>query len=102
MGLFDEENKKTEQTLVKKVKTMARRDKRIFYLNASILGVYGWQMAMPVLLCVILGRFLDKHFDVVHFSWTLNLIIIGFAIGIFNANRWVRKESGITKKKGKK
>ena len=102
MGLFDEENKKTEQLLTQKARVMSRRDKRVFYLNASILGVYGWQMAVPVLLGVILGRFLDRHLDMVHFSWTLNLIIIGFAVGVFNANRWVRKESGITKKKGKK
>lgn len=102
MGLFDEENRKTERVLVKKTRTLAKRNKRIFYLNASILGIYGWQMAMPVLLGILLGGFLDKHFGVVHFSWMLNLIIIGFGIGVFNANRWVHQEGVLKQKKQKR
>ena len=83
---FDDENKKTAQILKKKAQALGNRKNRTFYFNAAILSVYGWQMAIPVLLGIILGRFLDKHFTNDTFSWTLNLIIIGFAVGVFNAN----------------
>jgi len=101
MSVFDEENKKIKKTLVKKVRTMARRDTRILHLNAAILSVYGWQMAIPTLIGIILGRFLDRHFSIPYLSWTLNLIILGAVIGFFNANHWVKKE-GILKRKDKK
>lgn len=97
MAEFDEENKKTAHILKKKAQALNNRNNRIFYFNAAILSVYGWQMAIPVLLGIILGRFLDKHIPSDTLSWTLNMIIIGFAIGIFNANYWARKE-GIYKK----
>ena len=101
MSAFDEENKKIKKTLVKKARTMAKRDSRILHLNAAILSVYGWQMAIPTLIGVLIGRILDHHIPVAHVSWTLNLIIIGAVIGFFNANHWVKKE-GILKGKNKK
>ena len=97
MSEFDTENQKIAKLLQKKAHALNNRRNRIFYFNAAILSVYGWQMAIPVLLGIMLGRFLDKHLPSDTFSWTLNLIIIGFAIGIFNANYWIRKE-GITQK----
>ena len=97
MSEFDKENQKVAKILQKKAHALSNRKNRTFYFNAAILSVYGWQMAIPVLLGIILGRFLDKHFTSDTFSWTLNLIIIGFAVGIFNANYWIRKE-GIIKR----
>jgi ATP synthase protein I len=97
MSEFDKENQKVAKILQKKAHALNNRRNRIFYFNAAILSVYGWQMAIPVLLGIILGRFLDKHIPSDTFSWTLNLIIIGFVVGIFNANYWIRKE-GIIKR----
>ena len=104
MSEFEKENKKTATVLVHKAKLMQKREKRTFFFNAGVLSVYGWQLSIPVILGVILGRFLDKTFPDNFFSWTLNLILIGFAIGVFNANYWMHKEGVILqqKKKGKK
>ena len=93
MAIYDAENKKTERILVKKAKAMSNRKNRVFYMNAAILSVYGWQMAIPVLLGVILGQYLDKQFEPEHISWTLNLIIIGAVVGWSNATRWVHRET---------
>ena len=101
MKTFDRENRLAEKTLIHKAQTLSRRGNRQFYLNAAIIGVYGWQMAIPVLLGILLGTLLDKRVPVPHISWTLNLIIIGFGIGIFNATRWVRHEGLIKGKKPK-
>lgn len=95
MAEFDVENQKTAQILVDKAKALQHRRKRTLILNAALLGVYGWQLSIPVVLGVALGHFLDKIFHLDNFSWTLNLIFIGFIIGIINANRWLRKEGTI-------
>ena len=98
MGLFEDENRKTERVLIKKARALSNRKNRIFYFNAAKLSVYGWQMAIPVLLGILMGRFLDSHFPASHFSWTLNLIIIGFGVGFFNATRWVHQAGKVDKK----
>ena len=95
MSVFDTENKKTEHALVKKAKIMAKRDKRVFEFNTTVLGVYGWQMSIPMLLGILVGKWLDKNLPASHFSWTFNLIIIGAALGFYNANQWIKKETGL-------
>lgn len=102
MSEFDQENRKTAKVLMQKAKMLDNRKNRHLTLNASQLGVYGWQMAIPVLLGVMLGLFLDKELPSPSFSWTLNFILIGFVVGIFNANRWLKKEGIIARKKKKK
>ena len=101
MAIFDRENRLAEKMLIRKAQILSRRSNRQFYLNAAIIGVYGWQMAIPVLLGILLGTLLDRHVPIAHISWTLNLIIIGFGIGIVNATRWVRREGLIKGKKTK-
>lgn len=95
MAEFDVENRKTAQILVDKARALQHRHHRTLILNAALLGVYGWQLSIPVVLGVALGRFLDKVIPSETFSWTLNLIVIGFVIGVVNANRWLRKEGTI-------
>lgn len=100
MGDFNRLHHQTEKILIQKARVLSNRKNRTFYFNAAILSVYGWQMAIPVLLGIILGQFLDRKFPDTPFSWTLNLIIIGFVIGFINANHWIKKEGII--KRGKK
>ncbi len=102
MSAFDEANRKTARTLVKKAKAMEKRPERTFFLNAAILSVYGWQLSIPVLLGVALGQFLDRRFPSDMISWTLNCIFIGFIIGVLNANRWLHKEGRIRTEEDKK
>ena len=68
MAAFDEENKKTKKILIKKAEKRAGRKERVIELNAAILCVYGWQMAIPMILGVILGRLLDHFVPVAHLS----------------------------------
>ena len=76
-----EETKNTAKTLIKKAKAMENRKNRQLYLNAAILGTYGWNISIPVIIGVIIGRWLDNKFPLPPMSWTLNLILIGFIIG---------------------
>lgn len=97
-----DETQDTAKTLIKKAKAMENRKNRQLYLNAAILGTYGWNISIPVIIGVIIGRLLDKKFPLPPMSWTLNLIFIGFIIGFYNAQRWVNKEGVIRNMQAKK
>lgn len=91
---------KTAHVLIQKAQKRAYRNKRSIFLNAGLLSVYGFQMVVPVLLGIFIGRFLDKNFPATSFSWTLNFILLGFILGFINAYKWSTRE-GVIKKKGK-
>ncbi|MGN1063449.1 MAG: AtpZ/AtpI family protein [Alphaproteobacteria bacterium] len=84
--------KKTADLLIKKAKMRRTRQGRSLFMNAAILGTYGWNICIPVFIGVFIGRFLDKHFPLPPLSWTLNFILIGFIVGFYNATRWLNKE----------
>lgn len=57
----------------------------------GMMGLVGWSVAIPTLLGVALGIWIDKHYPGDH-SWTLMLLAIGLGLGCFNAWHWVAKE----------
>ncbi|MDD3668945.1 MAG: AtpZ/AtpI family protein [Alphaproteobacteria bacterium] len=91
MSAFKDQVHKTRKTLLKKAGAIKHPADRHISGGASVLGVYGWHMSIPVFLGVVLGRYLDKNFAVAHISWTLTLIIVGALISFYNANLWVQK-----------
>lgn len=84
--------KKTANVLIKKAKMRRARQGRSLFMNAAILGTYGWNICIPVLIGVFIGRYLDQKFPLPPLSWTLNFILLGFLIGFYNATRWLNKE----------
>jgi len=75
---------------VRRLEARRRRDSPWFWLG--MLGLIGWSVAIPTLLGVALGLWLD---DVAHsgFSWVLSMLVVGLAVGLLNAWYWVRRES---------
>ncbi|HEX7041297.1 MAG TPA: AtpZ/AtpI family protein [Trueperaceae bacterium] len=59
-------------------------------LGAS--GMIGWSIAVPTLVGVALGAWLDGRADA-GFSWTLTLMAVGLLVGCANAWYWARRES---------
>lgn len=57
----------------------------------GMMGLIGWSVAIPPLMGVALGIWLDKNFPVQR-SWTLTFLVAGLVIGCFNAWQWVAKE----------
>ncbi|MBO7483801.1 MAG: AtpZ/AtpI family protein [Alphaproteobacteria bacterium] len=102
MEEFKKQLNKTAYQLIKKAdKRQQKGNKQVLY-RAALLSVYGWQMAIPVLLGIVLGILLDKVFPITHFSWILNLILLGFVIGFYNATQWMKKNLGLKGKKDAK
>lgn len=61
------------------------------WFGLGMIGMIGWSVAVPSLLGVGLGIWLDKKHPQV-FSWTLSLLFIGLITGCIIAWYWVREE----------
>lgn len=57
----------------------------------GMFGLVGWSVAVPTLIGVAVGMWLDGRFPG-RVSWTLTLLFVGLALGCLNAWRWVRQE----------
>jgi ATP synthase protein I len=60
----------------------------------GMFGLVGWAVAVPSLLGVALGLWLDRQWPAGQVSWTLTFLLIGVALGFLNAWYWVKRESG--------
>ncbi|HLU30560.1 MAG TPA: AtpZ/AtpI family protein [Acidimicrobiia bacterium] len=58
----------------------------------GMLGLIGWSVAVPTVLGVVLGRWLDRVAPA-GFSWVISLLVVGLAVGILNAWFWVLRAS---------
>lgn len=99
MSDFQKQLNKTAKQLIQKADNRQQRPHIKINYNVAVLSIFGWQVAIPVLLGLLAGHLLDK-FHPASFSWTLNLIIIGFIVGFTNAIIWLKKAYQV--KKGKK
>lgn len=69
-----------------------RRGRRNLWFGLGMFGLVGWSVAVPTLLCLALGIWIDAHHSS-RYSWTLMLLVVGIALGCFNAWYWIRYES---------
>jgi ATP synthase protein I len=75
-----------------KRKIWARRHFRNTWFGFSVFGLIGWSVAIPTLLGIALGVWLDSHHPS-RYSWTLMLLIGGLGVGCLNAWHWVSREN---------
>jgi len=68
-----------------------RRGKATVWFGLGMFGLVGWSVAIPVLIGVALGLWLDNRFES-GVSWTLMLMVTGILAGALNAWFWVTKE----------
>ncbi len=61
------------------------------WFGLGMMGLIGWSVAVPTLLGVALGMWLDKHYPGQH-PWTLALMVAGLVLGSWNAWHWVSQE----------
>ncbi len=75
-----------------KRKLKARRHAtRTIWHGLGMMGLVGWSVAIPTILGIALGIWIDRHFPGRH-SWTLMLLLLGLVLGCLNAWHWVAKE----------
>jgi len=77
----------------------ARRQKEnTFWYGLGMFGTIGWSVAIPTLIGVALGLWIDSRWPG-RVSWTLTLLFLGLALGCFNAWHWVKREREAMEKK---
>lgn len=82
----DEVGRKAERKL------KSRKEKnRTAWFWLGMFGLVGWSVAVPTLIGVAIGIWIDTTWPD-GISWTLNLLIIGVIVGCINAWYWVKRE----------
>ncbi len=74
----------------KAARKLGARNNTTVWPDLSVMGLIGWSIVLPTLLGAALGRWLDGRFPL-RLSWTLTMIILGLALGCWNAWYWVVK-----------
>ncbi len=82
--------KRVESDSRKKIKAQKEGSEVMFGLG--LFGIVGWSIAIPTLIGIAIGVYLDNNFAS-DFSWTLTLLFGGIIIGCFNAWHWVNEKS---------
>ena len=73
-------------------KLKARKEKKSIWFGLGMFGMVGWSVAIPALMGIALGIWIDTHIPS-RYSWTLMLLVFGLILGCFNAWYWIDKES---------
>ena len=83
----------SEQVGATEARKIKARDRPVpgVWSGLGMMGLVGWSVTIPTLLCAALGIWLDNHFPGSH-HWTLALLAAGLAIGCMNAWHWVANE----------
>ncbi|BCX82630.1 ATP synthase protein I [Methylomarinovum caldicuralii] len=69
-----------------------REGRRGLWFGLGMFGLVGWAVALPTLLGIALGWWLDRRFPGPP-SWTLTFLFVGVALGCYNAWKWIKRES---------
>lgn len=66
----------------------AERDKQRPFSGLSVFGVVGWSVAVPTLIGIAIGVWIDTNWPS-QYSWTLMCLFAGVALGCLNAWVWI-------------
>ncbi len=93
-----EDRREREERLTRQVGQRTQRKLRArdqqgrgVWFGLGMYGLVGWSVAMPTILGVALGMWLDRRAPA-RFSWTLLLLFIGLGIGCWTAWYWISRE----------
>ena len=76
----------------RKIKARRERDRGVWF-GFGMFGMVGWAVAIPTVIGVAIGVWIDKTWPG-PYSWTLMCLFIGVVLGCLNAWYWVKRESG--------
>jgi ATP synthase protein I len=70
----------------------AQQEKNQLFFGLGVFGVVGWSVAIPTLLGIALGVWIDQKWPS-QYSWTLMLLFVGVVLGCLNAWFWIDSSS---------
>lgn len=81
---------KIKTNSAKKIKSQEEGNEIMFGLG--LFGIVGWSIAIPTVMGIALGVFLDNRFTQ-SFSWTITLLFVGVILGSYNAWHWIKEKT---------
>jgi ATP synthase protein I len=69
-----------------------RRGRDPIWRGLGAMGMVGWSVAIPTILGVFLGLYIDRRWPESPIPWTLTLLLTGLAAGVFIAWKWIEEE----------
>jgi len=75
----------------RKIKARREGDRGVWF-GFGMFGLVGWAVAIPTVIGVALGVWIDNTWPG-PYSWTLMFLFIGVVLGCINAWYWVKRES---------
>ncbi|GAB4334572.1 MAG: AtpZ/AtpI family protein [Candidatus Abyssubacteria bacterium] len=76
---------------VRKLNARVKEDRSLWF-GLGMFGLVGWSVAIPTLIGIAVGVWLDEAYPS-RYSWTLMGLVIGVILGCLNAWFWVKRES---------
>lgn len=86
-GDFRDKVKKTQK---RKIRAQRQGDQGMWF-GFGMFGLVGWSVAIPTLVAIAAGIWIDARFAG-QYSWTLMMLVIGIGVGCLNAWFWVSRE----------
>jgi ATP synthase protein I len=80
---------RVDKKAARKIRVRREPDQTIWF-GLGVFGLVGWSVAIPTLIGVALGLWIDATWPS-RYSWALMLLIAGVMFGCMNAWFWVRK-----------
>ncbi|MGR8980679.1 MAG: AtpZ/AtpI family protein [Gammaproteobacteria bacterium] len=80
-----------DDKVARRMKARARAEHGIWF-GLGMFGLVGWSVAVPTILGIALGIWLDRRLPG-QVSWTLTLLFLGVALGCVNAWFWIKRET---------
>jgi ATP synthase protein I len=71
------------------------------WFGLGMFGMVGWSVAVPTVLGVLLGMWIDQRWPS-PYSFTLMFLLAGLALGCFSAWRWVSQERSHIERRDRK
>ncbi|KAB2887995.1 MAG: F0F1 ATP synthase subunit [Desulfobulbaceae bacterium] len=95
---LDDETRRNQTAFSRRIDDQAKRKlkarrhaTRTIWHGLGMMGLIGWSVAIPTVLGIALGIWIDRHYPGRH-SWTLMLLLLGLVLGCLNAWHWVARE----------
>lgn len=74
----------------RKLRAQKQHDQSAWF-GLGMFGLVGWSVAIPAIVFIAIGVWIDTRSSGAH-SWTLMLLIIGIGLGCLNAWFWISRE----------
>ena len=96
-----EDNKRPNASNILKEQVEKKADRRRWaktqkssdvWFGFGMFGLIGWAVAIPTIIGITFGIWLDHTWPVGRISWTVSLLFVGIILGCMNAWHWVNRE----------